>query len=968
MAEPVIAKLGTGVVAAAAAAGLQPTEFSSPMPSREEHTAIGGRAQLLAAAAGSRGAPRVEVPASVVLRRRRGNSQLHPQQDATSECGEAPGTGKPQITVFTQHGPIHTAGDGGHNHAPHAAAMASSKVSLRATGSVASRGKGEGGAHDGSNGAALQRHCSSEHPRRQNSLTRHNEGSLVEVQNGDRNSARRSSRRRSGSNAYGNGKTNEVATIDGNSGHKSAASIYTVAHSAVGLHAPLTALRLTDLECPVAKRGQVTLRAKANNTKCSRMRHKVVNLYLCKYSLLRIIAEEQGFRTQETEEELEKNQFNLVWSDTVLPLTRLVRLANWQRTNHFPSMYLLCRKGHLGVTLGKMRRVLPSHFLFYPRTWSLRSERHQFVRFMMALRSRKVSRFFILKPNSGCQGRGIIISRDPLAAVEDAENYIVQSYVARPLLLEGRKFDLRVYVLLTSIRAPSIFMFNDGLVRLCAELYEKPNDGNARNACQHLTNYAVNKHSPEYVFNDNAEHGHLGNKRNFKFLNEWLEAAGQCPEEFWSSVAHVICKTILVAQPQIASVYNSCFPRPNDGYNCFELLGFDILIDYKMKPWLLEVNHTPSLATDTPLDYDIKHALVREVWDIIGIKASDRRQMEKKERDDFMQRVMRKPMPTQNATGSNGVRSNEVISSTATPATNSLSQQQQQQLLKTTSTLTAATQEQAMEAVSLVEERRAHEDAKLCNFQRIYPTTHAQHQIVYDAILTQAQAQFGSPRPSWVSSPAPNSPQTTEERQRRFDSLAVGMNTPHRVPLGMSLRDRSALPTPVETGADISINSPSNISTLSMGQQMQRLCEDMKLTQRRGKLTPRVGSFLNPTMGSKSGMSNDEQHPTHGPSDSPPSTETAATKLAPGRKRPVLGRISVVKGADGPPRKLHIITTKLTPCGPPGAPPVDTSPPTTDRLEAMRSLQQRLDQDAECERSPSHDSADGSSFGLGEEE
>ncbi|RNC37666.1 putative tubulin-tyrsoine ligase-like protein, partial [Trypanosoma cruzi] len=100
---------------------------------------------------------------------------------------------------------------------------------------------------------------------------------------------------------------------------------------------------------------------------------------------------------------------------------------------------------------------------------------------MMALRAKRVSKFFILKPNSGCQGRGIVISRDPLNAVEDLDNYIVQEYVTRPLLLEGRKFDLRVYVLLTSIRAPSIFMFKDGLVRLCAELYEKPTDSNARN-------------------------------------------------------------------------------------------------------------------------------------------------------------------------------------------------------------------------------------------------------------------------------------------------------------------------------------------------------------------------------------------------------------------------------------------------------------------------------------------------------
>jgi len=40
--------------------------------------------------------------------------------------------------------------------------------------------------------------------------------------------------------------------------------------------------------------------------------------------------------------------------------------------------------------------------------------------------------------------------------------------------------------------------------------------------------------------------------------------------------------------------------------NCFDLLGFDILIDSNLKPWLLEVNLSPSLNTDSPLDLKIK--------------------------------------------------------------------------------------------------------------------------------------------------------------------------------------------------------------------------------------------------------------------------------------------------------------------------------------------------------------------------
>ncbi|ESL09899.1 tubulin-tyrosine ligase-like protein [Trypanosoma rangeli SC58] len=326
---------------------------------------------------------------------------------------------------------------------------------------------------------------------------------------------------------------------------------------------------------------------------------------------------------------------------------------------------------------------------------------------------------------------------------------------------------------------------------------------------------------------------------------------------------------------------------------------------------------------------------------------------------------MCQPLAAQNVTGTKCERGTDITSSTSTPATNSLPQQQ---VLRTSSSLTGGTQEQVVEVADLIEERRACEDAKLCNFRRIYPTTDAQHQLVYDAILAQARTQFGSPRPSWVSSPAPTSPQTTEERYRRFDALSAGRPTPPRAAFGTSLRDRSALPTPCEPASDVSINSLSNISTYSMGQQMQRLCEDMKLSQCRGKLTPRAGSFFSSAVGSKSSVRNNNQHPIDEPSDPTSLTGTATTNLAPERKRPVLGRISMGTNAEGPLRKPHIINTKLAPCGSPSITPVGNPPPTMERLEEMRSLQERLDQEAECELSPSHDSAEGSSFVLEEEE
>jgi tubulin polyglutamylase TTLL6/13 len=52
---------------------------------------------------------------------------------------------------------------------------------------------------------------------------------------------------------------------------------------------------------------------------------------------------------------------------------------------------------------------------------------------------------------------------------------------------------------------------------------------------------------------------------------------------------------------------------------CFELLGFDIILNSDLKPFLLEVNHAPSFATDSPLDYEVKKRLFIDMFHLIGL-------------------------------------------------------------------------------------------------------------------------------------------------------------------------------------------------------------------------------------------------------------------------------------------------------------------------------------------------------------
>ena len=77
----------------------------------------------------------------------------------------------------------------------------------------------------------------------------------------------------------------------------------------------------------------------------------------------------------------------------------------------------------------------------------------------------------------------------------------------------------------------------------------------------------------------------------------------------------IVNKTLISAEPAMVSGCNhSRMPRGG----AFELFGFDILIDNKLKPWLIEVNIMPSLSSSSPLDKQIKHALMSDVFHTIG--------------------------------------------------------------------------------------------------------------------------------------------------------------------------------------------------------------------------------------------------------------------------------------------------------------------------------------------------------------
>ena len=281
----------------------------------------------------------------------------------------------------------------------------------------------------------------------------------------------------------------------------------------------------------------------------------------------------------------------------------------------------ITRKDRLCKNINRMqKRFGKENFDFFPTTYILPDNFAEFQTHFLRLREKDQRKnIWILKPANSSQGKGIRII-DDIKDVNIDETSVIQRYITKPLLINGHKFDLRTYVLITSYEPLRIYVFQEGLARFASEIYTTKIDKN--NKYMHLTNYSINKKNENFVYNENSEQDDVGYKWSLGAFCAHLEKAGIDMDLLWSRIYDLIIKTILSGEHHVINAMK----KMNLGRsNYFQLLGFDVLVDSDLKPWVLEVNLSPSLATDSPLDHTIKATLLSDSLNLVGIKRINRR-------------------------------------------------------------------------------------------------------------------------------------------------------------------------------------------------------------------------------------------------------------------------------------------------------------------------------------------------------
>ncbi|CEP01144.1 Tubulin--tyrosine ligase-like protein 9 [Plasmodiophora brassicae] len=333
---------------------------------------------------------------------------------------------------------------------------------------------------------------------------------------------------------------------------------------------------------------------------------------------------------KETDSDLD---WDIFWADAtwIRDVYDHVHLETHQRVNHFRNHYELTRKDLLVKNLKRARRLLLKHgnsdeaakYDFSPTTFNLPAEYSLFVEEF----KKNPTTSWIMKPIAKSQGKGIFLFQK-LSEISDwrnrhrsfskqqdpdngsssnntlvAESYVVQQYISNPYLVGGKKFDMRVYVLVTSYSPLTIYAYRSGFARFSTSRFSMSNSDLTDHHI-HLTNVAIQKSAPKY----DPSNGGKWSLRNLK-----LYMVAKCGEaranQLFNDMQLAIIRSLIAVRKVMI----------NDKHS-FELYGYDLLFDTSLKVWLLEVNAYPSLSANTPSDYKLKCDLLDDVLHVVDVE------------------------------------------------------------------------------------------------------------------------------------------------------------------------------------------------------------------------------------------------------------------------------------------------------------------------------------------------------------
>ncbi|XP_053688169.1 probable tubulin polyglutamylase ttll-15 [Sabethes cyaneus] len=265
------------------------------------------------------------------------------------------------------------------------------------------------------------------------------------------------------------------------------------------------------------------------------------------------------------------DNWDLMWAhDYPYRKLNLHHLKPHQLVNHFPGSGYITNKVDLSTT----------DIRYVPKAFKLPSETKEFKGFAL----KNPTKMFVQKNN---QHRHIQIKK--LEEIDFGNNEtFIQEFIDNPLLVDGYKFDIGVYTVITSVDPLRVYIYKgDALFRYCPVKYYPFDADNVDKYIvgdDYLPSWEVPALKPFYT-----KLG-FGMKESF---DAYLRSVGRDPTTIWEQVEDAIRLAILSKESLLANI----LPRYASKRNFFEMMRFDLVVDNTLRVFLMEANMSPNLSS-----------------------------------------------------------------------------------------------------------------------------------------------------------------------------------------------------------------------------------------------------------------------------------------------------------------------------------------------------------------------------------
>ena len=265
-----------------------------------------------------------------------------------------------------------------------------------------------------------------------------------------------------------------------------------------------------------------------------------------------------------------------------------------------------------------MKKLFKDDYNYMSETYCYPTDQNQiYIKFNNY--SLDIKNLWLVKPVAKSVGKGIHFFTSLKQEMNKGGLFLITKFISNLDLIDNKKYDLRLYILISGLKPLRIYLYKKGLVRRASSAFNTSIE-EIQNRYMFLTNTGVNQKNEKYIFPHeyNDSNANIWNLDTYK---HYLKSKNVDYEIIHEKIKDIAIKSIISFQEKL-----SFRNKDIDDRNVYTILGIDILITDKFEPILLEINNKPSLSINNIIDEPIKTNLFADTLNIVGISLFSRQQ------------------------------------------------------------------------------------------------------------------------------------------------------------------------------------------------------------------------------------------------------------------------------------------------------------------------------------------------------